>query len=229
MRRFSLACCRTIAILTTVLVIAPVADSRGGTEVIGYLKWEVQETATARILARGEGPVHLRDVVITNLRSQMGRLTPKYIRLNDHFVLHLAEYPVRTKAEVTGFGIVGHHSDFPSDFSWEWFVVVNPSYAVKLQEEGVLGLGNCPYRFQHRHLVAYLSQSGFARHNRLANQYRKGIENHVALGDRWKGCTELVRRRDTENITPTSDACRGPSGTEHRPDKTHLPAADCIG
>ena len=139
MRLLSLAWCRTIAILATVLLVGPVATSGSGT-VIGFLKWEVQEAATNRVLARGEGPVYVKDVVINNLTRRGDRFTPKYIRLNDQFGLHMAEFPDPTMNHKSGFGIVGHRYDHPTGFSWEWFEIESRERAAKLQEGGELGI-----------------------------------------------------------------------------------------
>lgn len=110
-----------------------------GERVIGSLKWEVREEATGQILARGDGPVHLKDVALREAGFNPRRQTPKTIQLTKEFAIEMAEFPSPNVTDKTGFGITGRKTDTQS-FSWEWFNVRDSQHAAKLQENGELGI-----------------------------------------------------------------------------------------
>jgi hypothetical protein len=111
-----------------------------GDKVIGTLKWEIREEATGQILARGDGPVHLKDVALRDSGARSPRReTPKTIQLTKEFAIEMAEFPVANVTEKQGFGINGRKTDIQS-FSWEWFNVQDSKNAAKLQESGQLGV-----------------------------------------------------------------------------------------
>jgi TonB family protein len=117
-----------------------VSATADGDKVIGALKWEIREEATGQILARGDGPIHLKDVAVRDSGPiAPRRQTPKIIQLTKEFVIEMAEFPVANVSEKQGFGIVGRKTDIQS-FSWEWFNIQDNKHAGKLQEGGELGI-----------------------------------------------------------------------------------------
>jgi hypothetical protein len=108
-------------------------------KVIGSLSWIITEAATGKIVDRGDGPVRLKDVTISEVPNPSRRQTPKTIRLNNQFTLVMAEFPRNSASELDGFGMVASKTDIPS-FSWEWFNVDNPAHATKILETGSLGI-----------------------------------------------------------------------------------------
>ena len=107
--------------------------------VIGLLKWEISEEATGKILATGDGPILLKDMLITERPSASGRIIDKRIKLTGEFDIGMAEFPTTNLAKKVGFGITAKRTDIQS-FSWEWFTIGNSKRAVKLQESGELGI-----------------------------------------------------------------------------------------
>ena len=116
-----------------------VVATTDGDKIIGSLKWEIREEVSGKVLASGDGPVHLNDVWLSESPNIARRQTPKTIKLTDEFVVEMAEFPVPVVTEKTGFGITGRRTDIQS-FSWEWFNVQDSKHAVKLQEGGELGI-----------------------------------------------------------------------------------------
>jgi TonB family protein len=112
-----------------------VVATADGDRVIGTLKWEIREEGTGQVLARGDGPVHLKDVAVRGA----GRQTPKTIQLTKEFIIELAEAPSASIPEKTGFGLVARNTDIQS-FSWEWFTIQDSRNAIKLQESGQLAI-----------------------------------------------------------------------------------------
>jgi len=116
-----------------------VVAATDGDKTIGALKWEIREEVSGKILARGDGPVHLKDVWISEAPNPTRRQTPKTIKLTDEFAIGMAEFPTPAVTSITGFGITGLRLDIQS-FSWEWFNVQDSKHASKLQEGGELGI-----------------------------------------------------------------------------------------
>jgi TonB family protein len=116
-----------------------VVATTDGDKIIGSLKWEIREEASGKVLASGDGPVHLKDVSISETPNPTRRQTPKTIKLTDEFVVEMAEFPTPALTSITGFGITGRRLDIQS-FSWEWFNVQDSKHASKLQEGGELGI-----------------------------------------------------------------------------------------
>jgi TonB family protein len=111
-----------------------------GEKEIGTLKWEIREEATGQILARGDGPVRLKDVGLRDSGQLTARRqTPKTIQLTKEFAIEMAEFPVANVTDKTGFGIAARKTDIQS-FSWEWFNIQDSRHAAKLQESGELGI-----------------------------------------------------------------------------------------
>lgn len=124
---------RAVAIQST----TGVDPSELNTEQVGWLTWEISEEESGRILASGDGPIHLNDV---SIRPSPGRgLIDKRVKLTDEFDIGMAEFPTNTMSEKVGFGITARRTDTVS-FSWEWFVIRDANRAVKLQEGGELGI-----------------------------------------------------------------------------------------
>ena len=151
---------RVFAALLAVMSIATapphygqtIRGAAGDDRPIGAIDWVIQEVATNKVLAEGRSTVHLKDVSLQEVPppSQMPpqtakffgpprRYVPKSIRLNDQFALEMAEYPVASKFEKRGFGLISKRTDV-STFSWEWFVIKTNVRAEKLQEIGELGI-----------------------------------------------------------------------------------------
>jgi len=110
-----------------------------GDKVIGWLKWEIREEATGKILAIGDGPVHLKDVEIDEGRTANGRITPKTIRLTDEFTIRMSESPVANVSDKTVFGISAQRTDIPT-FSFEGFILRDSKHAIKKPEGEELGI-----------------------------------------------------------------------------------------
>jgi thiol-disulfide isomerase/thioredoxin len=106
---------------------------------IGWLKWEIQEESSGKILASGDGPIHLEDVSLSERSNTPRRLIDKRIKLTNEFNIGMAEYPATDPAEKTGFGLTALRTDIQT-FSWEWFNIKNTNRAIKLQEGGELGI-----------------------------------------------------------------------------------------
>jgi hypothetical protein len=126
-----------------------IAGNAGNSEQnsIGWLKWEISEDASGKVLASGEGRVQLEDAFIEQRSNTEKLLFDKRIPLTK-------EFPTASPAEKTGFGITGNRTDITNSFSWEWFNVLGAGdlsvqlapgagrefRAVKLQEGGELGI-----------------------------------------------------------------------------------------
>jgi hypothetical protein len=110
---------------------AATAATADGDKVIGSLKWEILKETTGEILARGNGPVRLKDMVVRDAIDSNGRrLTRKRIQLNSQFALEIADPPVLNITDKKGFGIAAQCAD-SSCFSWEWFSVQDSKHAFK--------------------------------------------------------------------------------------------------
>jgi TonB family protein len=110
-----------------------------GDKIIGSLKWEIREEVSGKILASGDGPVHLKDVWIIETPNPTQRQTTKTIKLTDEFVIEMSEFPAHTVTSITGFGISARRLDVQS-LSWEWFNLQDSKRASKLLEGGELAI-----------------------------------------------------------------------------------------
>ena len=109
------------------------------TAVVGSLKWEILEVASGRILASGNGPVYLKDMLITERPNTPRRLIDRRIKLSAEFDIGLVDPPTTNLAEKTGFALTARRTDAKTS-SWDWFNIEGNNRAVKLQEGGVLGI-----------------------------------------------------------------------------------------
>jgi len=113
-------------------------------QAIGMLEWEIREVATGELLDSGKKTVELKDIKITEMIGEDGRIFfPKRVFLGKGFYFEMFESPQRSRSEVTGFGLTVEHESIHT-FSWEWFNIgwpwFNIGWAIKLQEFGVLAI-----------------------------------------------------------------------------------------
>jgi hypothetical protein len=109
-------------------------------KVIGSIAWKIIEETTGRMLDHGDGPVRLRDVIVSAGTAGNGnRFARKRIQLNSQFALEMAEFPIPNMADKKGFGIAAQCAE-TSCFSWEWFIVQDSKHAFKSKEGGALDI-----------------------------------------------------------------------------------------
>lgn len=100
---------------------------------IGQVAWEITEPSTGNVVSTGERTVKMTDVQVIEGRS--GDYLEQRLPLSDGFYLKLNSG--RNNEPFSGFGITAGKED-EITFSWEWFNVVKPGIARKLQETGEL-------------------------------------------------------------------------------------------
>ncbi len=111
-----------------------------GDGALGNVGWAVVESETGREAASGSLDLAAESFEVNeHLTSENVIYFRKSICLTGPFSFSIDEHPGRTLADVKGFGLKAERDDVQS-FSWEWFNVVSPTEAVKLQEEGKLAV-----------------------------------------------------------------------------------------
>jgi hypothetical protein len=112
---------------------------------LGMVDWSVIETVSGNVLGGGQLSVTCDDVTIDEHRnSDNVTYYRKRIQLFGPFSFAIDEHPTKAAGDLKGFGFKGEKEDHQT-FSWEWFNIVSPTEAVKLQEDGRVGIEICQF------------------------------------------------------------------------------------
>ncbi|RYG17746.1 hypothetical protein EON82_23490 [bacterium] len=120
------------------------SDALGGAG-LGIVDWAVIESVSGNVVAQGRTQIGAGDVTVDEHRnSDNVTYYRKRIKLSGPFSFSIDEHPTRSSGDLKGFGFKGEKEDH-NTFSWEWFNIVNPNEAVKLQEDGRVGIEICQF------------------------------------------------------------------------------------
>jgi hypothetical protein len=106
-------------------------------KIIGHLSWIATETGSNTVVARGDSDIRMGDIQVFDRSTARETSYSKAIRLNDTFLLELADVPPKIQTELRGFGMIAFREDVPAS-GWDWFDTDNAEHATKLQEGGEL-------------------------------------------------------------------------------------------
>jgi len=106
----------------------------------GVVDWAVIETVTGKVLGEGQLDLSTSEVLIDkHYTAEQVMYYRKRVCLFDSFSIAFDEHPGKSADDVKGFGFTASNEG-QNTYSWEWFNVVSPTEAVKLQEEGTLAI-----------------------------------------------------------------------------------------
>jgi hypothetical protein len=108
-------------------------------KVIGWVRWSVTEAPSFDVIAEGEKFIQLGDVSVQSIEADGEPLLSRSFTLNEDFSFGLSGARKRS-GDVIGFAFTAKNRVAES-FSWEWFSVDSPGYAIKIQEIGELEFG----------------------------------------------------------------------------------------
>lgn len=106
----------------------------------GLVDWAVIETVSGTVLGEGQLDLASTEVLIDKHFTAEGVMYyRKRVCLFESFSFAFDEHPGKSVEDVKGFGFTATNEG-QNTYSWEWFNVTSPTEAVKLQEDGVIGI-----------------------------------------------------------------------------------------
>lgn len=114
---------------------------------IGSIAWIATEGTSGEVVSEGHRTYRAADVELSEPRSgkKVGLMYRKKVRLDDVFSFEMVETPSGGPNDMKGFGLTSAQKG-EVRFCWEWFDVVAPGRAKKLQEGGELAIEVAPAR-----------------------------------------------------------------------------------
>ena len=110
-------------------------------EAVGDVMYSVFETASGREILCGRNLVLSGGIEIDeHLTAENLVFFRKRIRLSGSFQFAIDEHPDARAEDLKGFALLAINDEVQTT-SWEWFNVVSPTEAAKLQEQGRLAIG----------------------------------------------------------------------------------------